>query len=181
MEFIQTTLKDSYLITLDKFKDDRGWFTRTFCKKEFKEFVGDIEWVETNHSYTRFKGTLRGMHFQMPPFSEAKLVRCIRGTIFDVIVDLRKGSETFLHWYGVELSFANQKMLYVPKGFAHGFQSLEDRIEMIYCHSSYYNSQYESGINFDDPRLNIQWRCRPVNISERDRSFSFLDDSFEGI
>ena len=138
MIFTETILKGSYVIELNAFTDERGWFARTYCKKEFNAIGHHDEWVQMNHSVTKNKGAIRGMHFQLPPFSEIKLVRCIAGTVYDVVVDLRKNSATFLQWFGVELSAQNKKMIYIPAGFAHGFQTLSNDCELIYHHSQFY-------------------------------------------
>src|SRR6478752_4125211 len=135
MKFTETSLKGSYTIDLNLFKDERGWFARTYCKNEFETIGHAKEWVQLNHSFTKQKGAIRGMHYQLPPFSEIKMVRCIAGAVYDVIIDLRKDSETFLKWFGVELSAENKKMIYIPEGFAHGFQALTNDCELIYHHS----------------------------------------------
>src|SRR6185436_8919353 len=124
MKFSSTNIKGVYVIDLQPVEDSRGWFMRTYCKNEFAEIGHDKEWVQLNHSFTRSKGTIRGMHYQVPPYSEIKLVRCIAGAVMDVAVDLRRGSATYLNWVSVELSEKNKKMIYIPEGFAHGFQTL---------------------------------------------------------
>jgi dTDP-4-dehydrorhamnose 3,5-epimerase len=181
MIFRETILKDSFLIDLDIFEDERGWFGRTFCKNEFEKIGHTKEWVQLNHSFTKQKGALRGMHFQIPPFSEIKMVRCIAGAVYDVIVDLRKDSSTFLQSFGVELSASNKKMIYIPEGFAHGFQTLSDDCELIYHHSQFYEPNVESGLKYDDPKLNIHWPLVVKNISVRDQQHDFLKDNFIGI
>lgn len=154
---------------------------RTYCKKEFVQIGFYGEWVQMNHSVSHKKGTLRGMHFQTPPFSEVKMVRCIHGAVFDVIVDVRKGSPTFLEWFGIELSAANRHMLYIPGGFAHGFQTLEDDTELIYLHSEYYVPQAENGLRYDDPALQISWPLEVTAISTRDLSHPALTNEFKGV
>lgn len=182
MRFDETPLIGSYIVYLEPFSDNRGWFTRTFCKKEFEQIGHTQEWVQHNHSFTRMKGAIRGMHFQYPPHSEIKMVRCISGTIFDVIVDIRKGSPSFLHWFGVELSAENKKMLYIPKGFAHGFQTLTDNCEILYHHTDFYEKDFEGALNFNDPTLDIKWKLDPTDVSTRDKSHLYLNNtSFEGI
>src|SRR5688572_15692356 len=126
MTFTPTELKGSFVIDLEPFIDDRGWFARFFCKREFESIGHTKEWVQLNHSMTIKKAALRGMHFQVPPFSEIKMVRCISGSVYDVIIDIRKDSDTFLKWFGVELSAENKRMIYIPEGFAHGFQCLTE-------------------------------------------------------
>lgn len=181
MTFSETSLKGSYVITLTPFADDRGWFARTYCKNEFAAIGHDKEWVQMNHSYTKDKGSVRGMHFQHPPFSEIKMVRCIAGAVLDVIVDIRKDSPTFLHHVGVELSAANKKMMYIPEGFAHGFQTLEGDVELIYHHSEFYKPGVEGGLRYDDPMLDIHWPLAVKNMSERDRNHLLLDEKFKGV
>ena len=131
MKFSPATLDGVYTIDLEPVTDDRGWFARTFSKDEFERIHHNKEWVQMNHSFTTAKGTIRGMHYQLPPFREIKMVRCVAGAVFDVIIDIRKGSKTFLQWMGVELTAANKKMLYIPEGFAHGFQTLTDNCELL--------------------------------------------------
>ena len=181
MRFEHAPLQGSYVIELDPFRDERGWFARTYCKNEFKTIGHDAEWVQLNHSFTNSKGTVRGMHFQLPPYSEIKLVRCIAGAVYDVIVDLRKDSASFLQWFGVELSAANKKMIYIPAGFAHGFQAQTDDCELIYHHSQFYAPGVEGGIRYDEPAIKIEWPLALTNISDRDSNHPFLDENFKGI
>ena len=181
MTFIPVKLNGSYIISLDIFEDDRGWFARTFCKNEFSKIGHTSEWLQMNHSFTKQQGAIRGMHYQLPPFGEIKMVRCIAGAVFDVIIDLRKGSPTFLQWFGTELSAANKKMLYIPEGFAHGFQTLSNDCELIYHHSQFYTPGAEGGIKFNDPAVNISWPLPVTNISERDSQHPLLDENFKGL
>lgn len=181
MIFEPTPLKGSYFINISSITDERGWFARTFCKEEFNEMGICSEWVQMNHSFTSKKGTIRGMHFQKPPCAEAKLIRCIVGKVFDVLIDLRKDSITFLKWHGVELSAQNKKMIYIPEGFAHGFQSLEDNAELIYMHSKPYKKNYEGAIKYNDEMIAINWPLQLSNISKRDNKHPFLTTDFEGI
>jgi len=181
MIFTQTDLKGSYVIDPTVHEDDRGWFGRFYCKKDFKEIGHEKEWVQMNHSSTKKKGSIRGMHFQLSPFKEIKLVKCVAGAVFDVIIDVRKGSPTFLKWFAQELSAFNRKMLYIPEGFAHGFQTLTDDCDLIYLHSEYYVPNVEGGIRYNDPKLNIEWPLIPTVISERDSSHPHLDENFKGI
>ena len=146
MKFSPATLDGVYTIDLEPVTDDRGWFARTFSKDEFERIHHNKEWVQMNHSFTTAKGTIRGMHYQLPPFREIKMVRCVAGAVFDVIIDIRKGSKTFLQWMGVELTAANKKMLYIPEGFAHGFQTLTDNCELLYHHSEFYKPGAESHV-----------------------------------
>lgn len=181
MKFIPTELEGSYEIDIFPVEDERGWFLRTFCKNEFAEIGHSKEWVQMNHSFTNNAGTIRGMHFQKPPFSEIKLIRCIAGKVFDVIVDLRKNSATFLKWVGIELSAENKKMIYIPEGFAHGFQTLTDECQLIYNHSEYYKPGVESGIKYDDEMIGINWPLAAKNFSERDYNLPLLDKNFVGL
>lgn len=181
MTFKETILKGSFVIDVTPFEDERGWFARTFCKDEFVKIGHTKEWLQMNHSFTKQQGTIRGMHYQLPPFSEIKMVRCIAGAVFDVIIDIRKNSPTFLQWFGVELSSTNKKMIYIPEGFAHGFQTLTDDAELIYHHSEFYKPNVESGIKYDEPSVNINWKLEVTNISERDKQHNFLTADFKGI
>lgn len=181
MIFTETALGGSFVIDLQPYSDERGWFARTFCKKEFEQIGHTKEWVQLNHSVTYKKGSIRGMHFQYPPHSEIKMVRCITGAIFDVIIDLRNGSPSFLQWFGQELTAANKKMLYIPEGFAHGFQTLAVDCELIYHHTSFYTSGAEGGIRYDDTKIGINWKLPVTEISERDKTHPYLDDTFTGI
>jgi dTDP-4-dehydrorhamnose 3,5-epimerase len=181
MTFTETILKGSYEITLTPHGDSRGWFARTFCKKEFEQIAHQQEWLQINHSYSTKKGTLRGMHFQNAPFAEIKMLRCIAGAVYDVIIDLRKDSPTFLKWFGTELSAQNKKMLYIPAGFAHGFQTLEDDTELIYHHTQFYTPSTEAGIRYDDKAINIEWPLTISEISERDTNHPLTDSTFKGL
>lgn len=181
MIFNETHLQGCYTITLTPFKDDRGWFARTFCKKEFEAIGHTKEWVQLNHSFTAQRGALRGMHYQLPPFSEIKMVRCIAGAVYDVVIDLRKDSATFGQWFGTELSAENKQMLYIPEGFAHGFQVLENDSELIYHHTQFYMPGVEGGIRFDDPAVHINWPLAVTDISERDKNHPLLDNDFKGL
>lgn len=181
MKFTPTPLAGAYLVDVQPFSDDRGWFARVYCKREFGEIGHDKEWVQMNHSVSYRKATLRGMHFQHPPFREIKLVRCIAGAVFDVILDLRSGSPTFGQWYGAELSAANNRMLYIPEGFAHGFQTLEENSALLYHHTEFYTPGAEGGIRYDDPAFAIQWPLTVTVISERDAGHPFVDKNFKGI
>jgi dTDP-4-dehydrorhamnose 3,5-epimerase len=181
MIFTPTQLKGVFIIDLQPVGDSRGWFSRTYCKNEFAEIGHDKEWVQLNHSFTSKKGTVRGMHYQLPPFSEIKMVRCIAGAVLDVVIDLRKDSPTFLQWTGAELSAENKKMIYIPEGFAHGFQCLTDNCELLYHHSAFYTPGAEGGIRYDDPLVGINWPLELTEISDRDKTHPFLDKNFKGI
>ena len=181
MIFTPTPIMGSYEIIPEPVSDSRGWFARIFCKNEFASIGHKKEWVQMNHSYTNKKGSIRGMHFQLPPFSEIKMVRCIAGSVFDVIIDLRHESPTFLNWYGTELSAQNKKMLYIPEGFAHGFQTLADDCELLYHHSAFYTANSEAGIRYNDEFINIKWPLFPTEVSERDTTHPLLTPQFKGI
>lgn len=181
MKYKELFLKGAYIIDLDLFEDNRGWFARTFDKDEFNKAGLNGEWLQLNHSFNINAGTLRGMHYQLPPFSEIKLVRCIAGSVYDVIIDLRKESDTYLKWYGIELSAENKKMIYIPAGFAHGFQTKTDNAELIYHHSQMYQLGFEKGIKYDDAVINIQWPGEVINISKKDEEYPYLTNEFEGL
>ena len=180
MTFEETKLKGAYIVSLQLLTDARGGFARTFCKKEFEQIGHTKEFVQFNQSYNTHKGTIRGMHFQIPPYQEIKLIRCVKGSVVDVIIDLRKDSPTFLQHISVELSAENKKMMYVPGNFAHGFQTLEANSELIYHHTEYYTPQADSGIRFDDPALKITWPLEPVMVSEKDKNYKLIDNTFKG-
>jgi len=181
MTFTPTALEGSYVVGLTPHSDERGWFTRWYCKDEFARIGHNKEWLQMNHSFTVEKGALRGMHFQVPPYREIKLVRCIAGSVYDVIIDLRRDSAGFLKWFGVELSARNRNMLYIPEGFAHGFQALEENSELIYLHTEFYVKGAEGGLRYNDPALNIQWPLPVTVVSERDAGHPFLTENFKGI
>lgn len=168
MHFIKTPLKDAFIIDLDKKGDDRGFFARFFCTNEFKAHNLDDHFVQVNNSLSAQKGTLRGMHYQLHPKAESKLVRCVKGALYDVIIDLRKDSPTFGQHYGHELTAENRSMMYVPKGFGHGFITLTDDTEALYLVSEFYSPELERGIRWNDPYFNIQWPIKPVTVSQKD-------------
>jgi dTDP-4-dehydrorhamnose 3,5-epimerase len=178
MIFIPTPLTGAYVIELEKREDERGFFARSWCETEFAVHGLDTKIVQCNTSFNRRKGTLRGMHFQLPPFSETKLVRCVRGSLYDVIIDVRPGSSTFLRWIAVELTADNRKTLYVPKGFAHGFQTLEDNTEIYYQMSERYAPEYGRGVRWNDPLFTIAWPNADRIISKNDQEYKDSDPSF---
>jgi dTDP-4-dehydrorhamnose 3,5-epimerase len=181
MKFLPTPIIGAYVIEPEPLTDDRGWFMRTYCREEFAQIGHRVEWVQMNQSFTREPGTVRGFHFQAPPHAEIKTVRCIAGAVFDVIVDIRKNSPTFLQWFARELSASNRKTMYIPMGVAHGFQALEADSQLVYCHSAAYDKQSEAAIRFDDPAVGVHWPLPVVNISPRDSSYSMLAPDFKGI
>lgn len=171
MIFIETKLKGAYIIDIEPIEDERGFFARSWCRKEFAAHGLNPDLVQCNISYNKKKGTLRGMHYQAAPHEEAKLVRCTRGSIYDVIVDLREGSETLRQWVGFELSQENRRLLYIPEGFAHGFQVLEDKTEVFYQMSEYYMPEYVKGVRWDDRGVGIKWPLEKILISKKDQSY----------
>lgn len=172
MRFIDTKLKEAFIIELEPKEDERGFFARSFCQEEFKAHGLNSRVVQCNISFNRKRGTLRGLHYQIAPYEEAKLVRCTRGAIYDVIIDLRPESPTFKQWIGVELTAENHRMLYVPEGFAHGFQTLEDNTEVFYQVSEFYHPESERGVRWDDPAFNIEWPLPVTVVSEKDQRWS---------
>lgn len=169
MKFIKTTLRDAILIEPQVFCDNRGFFLESHSKKIFEENGIRADFIQDNHSLSVERGVLRGLHFQRPPFTQAKLVRVTKGKVFDVIVDLRKNSETYGKWEGFELSSENFQMLFIPKGFAHGFITLEKNTEFQYKCDEYYNKESEGGIAWSDPDLNIDWGFEKPILSDKDK------------
>jgi dTDP-4-dehydrorhamnose 3,5-epimerase len=181
MIFTETTLAGAYVIDLEKIEDERGFFTRSWCEREFSAHGLDSKLVQCNVSFNKKRGTLRGLHYQAAPHEETKLVRCTRGSLFDVIVDLRKDSPTFLKWCGVELTAANYRMLYVPKRFAHGFQTLEEDTEIFYQMSDFFHQEAAGGIRWDDPSLSVAWPTADRTISKKDQAYADLEKQFVGL
>jgi dTDP-4-dehydrorhamnose 3,5-epimerase len=177
MIFTETKLRGAYQIDVKRMEDERGFFGRSFCKNEFEEYGLNTNTVQTNVSYSAKKGTLRGMHMQVEPFGETKLVRCTQGSIYDVIVDMRHQSPTFKQWIGIELSAANYRMLYVPEGFAHGFITLADETHVSYQVTQFYTPSAEQCYRWDDPAFNIQWPMEPSLISPKDSAHPLFDNS----
>ncbi len=181
MKIINTPLRDLYEINTSSLDDSRGRFTRLFCEQELSVIRPHLHFTQINLSDTKQKGTLRGLHFQNGPAAEAKLIRCLRGRVFDVVVDIRKDSPTFLHWHAVELSESNDRAMFIPEGFAHGFQTLSDSVQLLYMHTANWSPQHESGLRHDDPKIAIHWPLTVSNISDRDAGFSFVQDDFAGV
>lgn len=177
MIFRDTELSGAFLVEIEPHIDERGFFARSFCQKAFSDQGLHVHFPQTNISFNKIKGTLRGMHYQLHPHAEVKLVRCTAGKIFDVIIDLRRGSPTFLKWIGVELSADTHSTLYIPEGFAHGFQTLENNTEVFYQMGNFYNPDASRGIRWNDPLFAISWPTEPSVISERDRSYKDIDIS----
>jgi len=171
MIFVETKLKGAYLIELEPIADERGFFARSWCQQEFEVHGLNQNMVQCNISFNKKKGTMRGMHYQVAPHEEAKLVRCTKGAIYDVIIDLRPNSSTFKQWIAVELTAENYKMLYIPEGFAHGFQSLADNTEVFYQMSAFFHPESARGIRWDDPAFKIEWPENEQIISEKDLQY----------
>lgn len=174
MKFTELKLSGSYIIDMEKIPDERGFFARTWDSDIFKEKGLISNFVQCNISFNYKKGTLRGLHYQDPPHGEAKLVRCTRGRVFEVMVDLRKNSSTYLHWDSHELNANDGKMLYVPENFALGFQALEDDSELFYQMSRYYAPKFSKGLHWNDPKLKILWPMKPTVISKKDNLFNYI-------
>lgn len=170
MIYTETKLKGAYLIDVEQREDERGFVARAWCQQEFIAHGLNSNWVQCNVSYNKVKGTLRGMHYQTEPYSEVKLVRCTMGAVFDVIIDLRHQSPTFKQWFAVELNAENHRMIYIPRGFAHGYQSLEDNAEVFYQVSDFYHPKNARGVRWDDPVFAIDWPASDRRIiSETDQ------------
>ena len=175
MKFIETRLKGAFIIEPEKLKDERGFFARTFCQEEFKMHGLNPHFVQCSRSFNRKKGTLRGMHYQAPPHQEDKLVMCTKGAMYDVIIDLRSQSATCKQWIAVELTAENHKMIYVPKDFAHGFQTLENNTEVFYQISEFYYPERARGLKWDDPAFGIEWPIRNPLLSDKDKSYTLRE------
>lgn len=171
MIFTETPLKGAFVIEIERLADERGFFARTWCTKEFRDHGLSPRLVQCSTSFNNRKGTLRGVHYQVAPYEEAKLVRCTRGSIYDVIIDLRPESGTFTRPFGIFLNSAQHNMLYVPEGFAHGFLTLEDDTEVFYQMSEFYDSSSARGVRWDDPAFGIEWPADVTVISDRDRAY----------
>jgi dTDP-4-dehydrorhamnose 3,5-epimerase len=178
LRFEPTPVQGAWLVEGVRRGDDRGFFARVFCEAEFAAQGLETRFVQANTSLSRRRHTLRGMHYQLPPSAEVKLVRCISGALFDVVLDLRPDSPSFARWFGAELSAENGRMLYVPRGCAHGFLTLQDDTGALYLVSDAYAPQQERGLRFDDPRFAIEWPSLPVEVSEKDRAWPDFDAAF---
>jgi len=171
-----TKLPGVKIITPKVFGDNRGWFMETYSARDLKKYGIEADFVQDNRSFSAKKGIIRGLHFQKPPFTQAKLLTCLRGAILDVAVDLRTQSPTYLQWISVELTEENKKQLFIPKGFAHGFLTLTDDVEIMYKCDAFYAPEYDGGIRFDDPDLGVDWGIRNPILSEKDKNAPFLRD-----
>ena len=184
MNKTETGIDGLFVIEPKVFGDNRGWFMESWSKKKFEKVGINCEFVQDNHSFSEKKGTLRGLHFQKGEYSQAKLVRVLRGRVYDVAVDLRKGSPTFLKWFGVELTEENKKELFVPRGFAHGFLTLTDNVEFAYKADNYYNKESEGAIRFDDEKIGVDWKLASLGVgevivSDKDKSASKFEELTE--
>ena len=178
---IDTPLLGLKVIQRKRIEDSRGYLSRFFCANEFNAYGFNKTLSQINHTLTRQKGAVRGLHYQQPPHAKIKLVSCLKGEVFDVAVDLRKDSPTFLHWHGELLSDNNQRSLLIPEGFAHGFQTLTEDFELIYLHSAPYVKEAEAVLNVTDPKIDIAWPLNMTELSERDRLHPMIKLDFEGI
>ncbi len=181
MRFRGTPLRDLLILELDRSSDSRGSFYRLFCDRELRDVFDGAPIVQINHSMTTEPGTIRGLHFQHPPSAETKIVRCIKGEVFDVAVDLRSGSEDLLGWHGLRLSADENLAVLIPQGFAHGFQTIEPHSELLYLHSSHYDAVAEAGVRYDDPSIGINWPLNITEVSDRDNAHALLEPGFSGI
>ena len=177
----QTSLADVVVAESRVIADQRGEFSRLFCLDALAPWVGDRQIVQINHSYTARKGSVRGLHYQLPPAAEMKMVRCLRGRVWDVAVDLRQDSPTFLQWHAEVLSAQNRRMMVIPEGCAHGFQTLEQESELVYLHTAQYTPELERGVRYDDPSLGITWPFDVADISPRDTAHAWLGEEFLGV
>jgi len=178
--FLTTPLDGLWIVLRKPIADDRGSFCRVYCAEEFRRAGLRKPIAQINHTHTRSKGAVRGLHFQYPPHAESKIVSCLRGEVFDVAVDIRKGSRTFLRWHAEILTDQNRKSLLIPEGFAHGFQTLMENCEMLYLHSSPFELSAEGALHVADPKLGIDWPLAVTELSERDRAHPFIDSDFDG-
>lgn len=181
MNLLSTPLAGLYEIHHTPVGDSRGRFTRLFCEQELLPLRQNLHFTQINLSETRGRGTVRGLHYQMPPAAEAKLIRCLRGHAFDIAIDLREGSPTFLQWHAVELAENNDRAIFIPEGFAHGFQALTDEVQLLYMHTAPWTPACEGGLRHDDPRLAIAWPQSVTALSDRDRSYALIDNAFSGV
>ena len=181
MKISPTAIQGLEVVEITPFVDDRGAFARLYCEKELASLIEQRRIVQINHSRTAAVGAVRGLHFQRAPHAEMKLVRCLKGRFWDVAVDLRKSSETYLHWHAEELTSTNGKMMVIPEGFAHGFQVLEPESELLYLHTSFYTPEAEGGLRYNDPTIGIDWPLPVTDISARDLQHPLVNKEFGGI
>lgn len=181
MEVCTTKIDGVVVVNTERLGDSRGWFARLFCKRETSGVLGERQILQINQSRTHSRGAVRGMHFQHAPHAEMKLIRCVQGRVWDVAVDLRAGSPTFLSYYAVELSASNMRMMVIPEGCAHGFQVLEENSELLYLHTAAYARESEGAVRYDDPAVDVKWPLEVTDISERDKSHALLSPAFQGL
>lgn len=181
MKFHPTPLEGAYLIELEKRGDDRGFFARAFCENEFEAAGLVNRYVQANNALSAKRGTLRGFHYQLPPAQEVKVVRALRGALFDIIIDLRPGSPTYMKSFGAELNDENRLSMYVPRGFAHGMITLTDDVETFYLVSAFYAPDRERGVRWNDPAFGVEWPIEPVEISPKDAAWPLFDPEFHGV
>jgi dTDP-4-dehydrorhamnose 3,5-epimerase len=181
MTFNETPIAGLFEVTTEAVGDARGSFVRTYCEEEFAPVRAALHWTQINLSRTSGAGTVRGLHFQRPPHAEAKLIRCIRGKVFDVAVDVRVNSPTYLRWHAIELAEDNDRMFFIPEGFAHGFQALSDEAHLLYMHTTSWEPGFEGQLRFDDPTLSIAWPLPVTRVSDRDLAAPLADTSFAGV
>ncbi len=181
MNILPTPIPELCVVETVSHTDARGAFTRLYCEHELSRLIGHRRIVQINHSRTATVGAVRGLHFQYPPHAEMKLVRCLKGRVWDVAVDLREASPTFLHWHAEELSPVNARMMVIPEGFAHGFQVMEPDSELLYLHTALYAPNAEGGLRHDDPKLGIAWPLAVMDISERDANHPLIEANFRGM
>ena len=181
MNLVETIVPGAWAIESTAFQDNRGAFSRLFCSRELHGVIGSRTIVQINHSVTHGIGAVRGLHYQNAPHAEMKIVRCLKGRVFDVAVDLRKASPTFLKWASVELTPGHRLSFVIPEGCAHGFQVLEEGSELLYLHTAFYAPDVEAAVRFDDPRIGVNWPLAPTDLSARDLSHPYLKEDFKGI
>ena len=176
LKVTETELKGVYVVEPQVFGDSRGWFMETWSARKLVEAGIDVNFVQDNQSFSAAKGTLRGLHYQLNPMSQAKLIRCTRGEIFDVAVDIRRGSPQYAKWVGVRLSADNKKQLFIPRGFAHGFITLTDNVEVMYKADNYYAPECDGNIRWNDPAIGVDWPTEPTNLSDKDKNAPLLSE-----
>lgn len=181
MKIVATPLAGLMVVETTPHIDGRGAFARLYCERELSAVTQHRRIAQVNYSRTAKVGAVRGMHFQYPPHAEMKLVRCLKGRVWDVVVDLRKQSPTFLLWHAEELTPSNARMMVMPEGFAHGFQVIEPESELLYLHTAFYTLSAEGGVRYDDPRIGIKWPLRVTDLSERDSRHTLIDSNFQGL
>lgn len=181
MNLVETSIHGAWVVESKALQDNRGAFSRLFCSRELQPIIESRTIVQINHSMTHSVGAVRGLHFQYPPHAEMKIVRCLKGRVFDVAVDLRQGSPSFLNWAAVELTPESHLAFVIPEGCAHGFQVLDEDSELLYLHTAFYTPDAEGAVRFDDPRVGVNWPLAPTDLSARDLSHPYLKEDFKGI